>query len=147
MWLTKCNPFSARTSEIQQGTITKEVCCETLRRLHRTFQTKRRAMLSSDIFFFFIHDNAGPHCAKGTEDLEQFMWGSFRHFYLFWDFKAWLGGQLLAANNKLQDTVKTISPHWLTSLRKLATSEREGIKTLVSRYDKCLNRFRDYVEK
>ena len=41
----------------------------------------------------------------------------------------------------IQDAVKT----YLSSLA--ANSFAEGIEKLVSRYDKCLNRFDDYVEK
>ena len=45
------------------------------------------------------------------------------------------------ANDELQDAVKT----YLSSLA--ANFFAEGIEKLVSRYDKCLNRFGDYVEK
>ena len=62
-------------------------------------------------------------------------------FHLFRELKAWLGGQRFAANDELQDAVKT----YLSSLA--ANFFAEGIEKLVSRYDKCLNRFGDYVEK
>jgi len=52
--------------------------------------------------------------------------------------KAWLGGQRFAANDEIQDAVKT----YLSSLAANFFAEK-----LVSRYDKCLNRFGDYVEK
>jgi hypothetical protein len=55
--------------------------------------------------------------------------------------KAWLAGQRFAANDKLQDAVKT----YLSSL--VANFFAEGIEKLVSRYDKYLNRFGDYVKK
>jgi len=54
--------------------------------------------------------------------------------------KAWLGGQRFSANDELQDAVKT----YLSSLA--ANFFAEGIEKLVSRYDKCLKRFGDYVE-
>jgi hypothetical protein len=57
------------------------------------------------------------------------------------DLKACLGGQRYAANDYLQDAVKT----YLPSLA--ANYLAEGTEKLVSRYDKCLNRFGDYVEK
>ena len=56
------------------------------------------------------------------------------------ELKAWLGGQRFAANDELQDAVKT----YLSSLA--ANFFAEGIEKLVSRYDKCLNLFGDYVE-
>ena len=62
-------------------------------------------------------------------------------FHLFQELKAWLGGQRFAANDELQDAVKM----YLSSLA--ANFFAEGIEKLVSRYDKCLNCFGDYVEK
>ena len=62
-------------------------------------------------------------------------------FHLFRELKAWLGGQRFATNNELQDAVKT----YLSSLA--ANFFAEGMEKLVSRYDKCLNRFGDYGEK
>ena len=107
-------------------------------------------MLSSGIVL--IHDNARPHCAYVTKDLlKKFKWEVFDHppyspdpapsdFHLFRELKAWLGGRF-AANDELQDAVKT----YLSSLA--ANFFAEVIEKLVSRYDKCLNRFGDYVEK
>jgi len=107
-------------------------------------------MLSSGIVL--IHDNARPHCAYVTKDLlKKFKWEVFDHppyspdpapsdFHLFRELKAWLGGRF-AANDELQDAVKT----YLSSLA--ANFFAEGIGKLVSRYDKCLNHFGDYVEK
>ena len=99
------------------------------------------------------HDNAWPHCANVTKDLlKKFNWEVFDHppyspdlapsdFHLFRELKAWLGGQRFAANDELQDAVKT----YPSSLA--ANFFAEGIEKLVSRYDKCLNRFGGYVEK
>jgi hypothetical protein len=47
----------------------------------------------------------------------------------------------LSANDELQNAVKT----YLSLLA--ANFFAEGIEKLVSRYDKCLKRFGDYVEK
>ena len=91
--------------------------------------------------------------ANVTKDLlKKFNWDVFDHppyspdlapsdFHLFQELKAWLGGQSFAANDELQDAIKT----YLSSLA--ANFFAEGIEKLVSRYDKCLNRFGDYVEK
>ena len=83
---------------------------------------------------------------------KKFNWEVFDHppyspdlapsdFHLFRELKAWLGGQCFAANDKLQDAVKTYLS-WL-----VANFFAEGIEKLVSIYDKCLNRFGNYVEK
>ena len=49
--------------------------------------------------------------------------------------------QKTVANDEFQDAVKT----YLSS--QAANFFAEGIEKLVSRYDKCLKRFGDYVEK
>jgi hypothetical protein len=43
----------------QKNTIMSEVHCETLKKLHRAIQKKRRGMLTSGVVL--IHDNAHPH--------------------------------------------------------------------------------------
>lgn len=56
-------------SEIQQRTtITKEVYCESLRRLRRAIQNKRRRMFPSGPGVL-IYDNGRPNCAKVTKSL------------------------------------------------------------------------------
>lgn len=137
---------------MQPGTkINAAVYCETLRRLRRAIQNKRRGMLTSGIVL--IHDNARPHSAAATQRLlQQFQWDIFDHppyspdlapsdFHLFPDLKKWLGGRRFETNEELQDKVKT----YFSSLA--ATFYEEGIEKLVHRYDKCLNMYGDYVEK
>jgi len=103
-------------------------------------------------FVMKVDHTARPHCANVTKDLKKFNWEVFDHppyspdlapsnFHPFRELKAWLGGQRFAANDELQDAVKT----YLSSLA--ANFFAESIQKLVSRYDKCLNRFGDYVEK
>ena len=108
-------------------------------------------MLSSGVVL--IHDNVRPHCANVTKDLlKKFKWEVFGHkpysldlapsdFHLFRELKAWLGGQRFAANDELQDALKT----YLSLLA--AYFFAEGIEKLVTRYDKCLKHYGDYVEK
>ena len=62
-------------------------------------------------------------------------------FHLFRELRAWLSGKRLAANDEIQDAVKT----YLSSLA--SNFFAEGIEKLVSRYDKCLNLLGDNVEK
>jgi histone-lysine N-methyltransferase SETMAR len=132
-------------------TINADVYCQTLRRLRRAIQNKRRGMLSSGVVL--IHDNARPHTAAVTRELlAQFQWDVFDHppyspdlapsdFHLFLELKTWLGGQRFHTNDELRDAV-------LTHLNTLAAPfYEEGIGKLVHRYDKCLNLHGDYVEK
>jgi hypothetical protein len=53
---------------MQQGvTITSEVYCETLKKLHRAIQNKRRGMLTSGVVL--LHDNAHQNTAPHTRAL------------------------------------------------------------------------------
>ena len=49
------------------STINSERYCETLKKLRRAIQNKRRGKLSSKVLFF--HDNARPHTANRTPEL------------------------------------------------------------------------------
>jgi hypothetical protein len=48
----------------QGTTITSEVYCETLKKLQRAIQNKRRGMLTSGVVL--LHDNMRPHMAAHT---------------------------------------------------------------------------------
>jgi len=50
----------------QGTTIISAVYCETLKKLRRAFQHKRRGMLSATILL--LHDNPRPHSAAQTQD-------------------------------------------------------------------------------
>jgi hypothetical protein len=53
---------------MQQGTtITSEVYCETLKKLHRAIQNTRHGMLTFGVPL--LHDNAHPHTAACTRAL------------------------------------------------------------------------------
>lgn len=132
-------------------TITAATYCETLKRLRRAIQNKRRGKLSSGIVL--LHDNARPHTARTSKELlENFGWELFDHppyspdlapsdFHLFTKMKVWLGQQRFNTNEELKTSVQD----WLTT--QAATWYEEGIQKLVPRYDKCLNIGGDYVEK
>ena len=108
-------------------------------------------MLSSGIVL--LHDNARPHTANATNtQLQRFEWEVFDHppyrpnlepsdFLLFAHMKRCLGGQHFSTDNELQTTVE----NWLKA--QAAAFYDEGIGKLVSRYEKCLSRGGDYVEK
>jgi hypothetical protein len=59
-------------------TITSEVYCETLNKLRRPIENKRRGMLTKVVVL--LHDNARPHTAARTKALlQQFNWEIFEH--------------------------------------------------------------------
>lgn len=132
-------------------TINQDVYCETLKTLRRAIQNKRRGMLTSGIVF--LHDNARPHSARRTTALlESFKWDVFNHppyspdlapsdYHLFMHMKKWLGSQRFDDDEELKDAVTG----WLKA--QAGDFYAEGISKLVKRYDKCLNRYGDYVEK
>lgn len=137
---------------MQPGTtINAESYCETLRRLRRAIQNKRRGLLTSGVVL--LHDNARPHSARVTQELlGQFHWDVFSHppyspdlapsdFHLFPHMKQWLGGKRFQTD---EDLKKTVATYFQSLAGKFYA---EGIGKLVKRYDKCLNRFGDYVEK
>lgn len=132
-------------------TITSQTYCETLKKLRRAIQNKRRGMLTSGVVL--IHDNARPHTAARTRGLlEEFRWELFEHppyspdlapcdFHLFTKMKVWLGTQRFVVNEELMSGIRI----WLND--QAATFYDEGIQKLVPRYDKCLNVNGEYVEK
>lgn len=125
--------------------------CETLRKLKRAIQNKRRGMLSNGIVL--LHDNARPHTANDTQTLvRQFRWEQFDHppyspdlapsdYHLFQHMKRELAGKRFETD----DEVKTAVDLWLHSMA--GTFYEEGINKLITRYDKCLNIGGNYVEK
>jgi hypothetical protein len=64
---------------MQQGTtITSEVYCETLKKLHRAIQNKRRGIMTSGIVL--LHDNVHLYTATCIRALlEHFNWELFDH--------------------------------------------------------------------
>jgi histone-lysine N-methyltransferase SETMAR len=132
-------------------TITSETHCETLKKLCRAIQNKRRGMMMAGVVL--LHDNAHPHIAACTQALlQQFCWDLFDHppyspdlapsdFHLFTWMKVWLGTQRFNMNEELMNGVKG----WLSS--QTATFFDVVIQKLVSRYDRCLKSEGDYVEK
>lgn len=132
-------------------TINSETYCETLTKLRRAIQNKRRGMLSKGIVL--LHDNARPHVSHRTQDLiASFGWEQFDHppyspdlapsdYHLFLYLKKHLGGQ----RHDDDDDVKTAVQQWLSN--QAADFYEDGLQKLVLRYDKCLNIGGNYVEK
>lgn len=132
-------------------TINSTTYCETLNKLRRAIQNKRRGMLSKGVLL--LHDNARPHAAHRTQNLiTSFGWEQLDHppyspdlapsdFHLFLHLKKHLAGE----RHDDDDGVKTAVLQWLTI--QAADFYEDGMQKLVVRYDKCLNIGGIYVEK
>ena len=144
--------FWDREDFLERGsTINSERYCETLKKLRRAIEKKRRGKLISKVLF--LHDNACPHTANRTRELlDHFGWEVFAHppyspdlapsdYHLFPNMKTWRATQLFGEDAELQAGVK----EWLKS--QAANFYDDGINKLLHRYDKCLNLNGDYVEK
>jgi histone-lysine N-methyltransferase SETMAR len=102
----------------QGTTITSEMYCETLKKLQRAIQNKRRGMLTSSVVL--LHDNARPHMAARTRTLlEQFNWELFDHppyspdlapsdYHLLMHMKNWLRSQCFNNNEELKGDVEML---------------------------------------
>jgi len=133
------------------STLNPERYCETLKKLRRAIQNKRRGKLSSKVLFF--HDNARLHTANRTRELlDHFGWQVLDHppyspdlapsdYHLFPNMKTWLATERFDDDAKLQAGVN----EWLKF--QAAKLYDDGINKLVHRYDKCLNLNGEYVEK
>jgi histone-lysine N-methyltransferase SETMAR len=132
-------------------TINSDVYCETLKKLRRAIQNKRRGMLSRGIVL--IHDNARPHTATATQELlTTFKWEQFDHppyspdlapsdYHLFQHLKSFLESQRFHDDNEVKESVSM----WLKS--QAANFFNDGICRLAPRYQKCLDNGGNYVEK
>lgn len=136
----------------RRATVNADRYCETLRKLRRAIQNKRRGMLTAGVVL--LHDNARPHTAHRTATvLQEFGWELFDHppyspdlapsdFHLFLHLKKFLSSRQRFDND---EELKTTVTHWFHSLA--ADSYDTGIQKLILRYDKCLNCDGNYVEK
>jgi len=126
-------------------TINAAAYSDTLTRLRRAIQNKRRGILSRGVCL--LHDNARPHSAHVTTALlEKFKWDILDHppysldlepsgFNLFLHLKKHLAGK------RLQEEFMT----WFKE--QAADFYDSGIQKLVPRRNKCLENAGDYVEK
>ncbi|UYV64686.1 hypothetical protein LAZ67_3001662 [Cordylochernes scorpioides] len=124
--------------------------CEVLTKLRAAIKRKRPGLLSRKVLL--VHDNARPHAARTTQTLlESFKLEIFIHppyspdlapsdFYLFPALKLHLGGRHFAND----DEVQAEANHWLR--RQDTAWNNSGIKLLLQRFQKCLDRNGDYVE-
>ena len=132
-------------------TVNAEQYCRTLDKLRNVIRKKRSGLISTGVIL--LHDNATPHtAAQMREWLERYKWEVLSHppyspdlvpsdFYLFGPLKRHLSGQTFTTDADCETAVK----QWLSS--NVRQFYQDGIIALVTRWDKCLNRFGDYVEK
>ncbi|UYV64634.1 hypothetical protein LAZ67_3001408 [Cordylochernes scorpioides] len=118
--------------------------CEVLTKLRAAIKRKSPGLLSRKELLG--HDNARPHAARTTQTLlENFKWEFFTHppyspdlapsdFHLFPALKLHLGGKHFANDDEVQAEAK----HWLR--RQDTAWYNSGIKILLQRYQKCLDR-------
>ncbi|UYV79440.1 hypothetical protein LAZ67_17002625, partial [Cordylochernes scorpioides] len=118
--------------------------CEILTKLRAAIKRKRPGLLSRKVLL--VHDNARPHAAQTTQTLlENFKWEILTHppyspelapsdFYLFPALKLHLGGKHFVND----DEVQAEANHWLR--RQDTAWYNSGIKKLLQRYQKCLDR-------
>ncbi|UYV72930.1 hypothetical protein LAZ67_10001205, partial [Cordylochernes scorpioides] len=118
--------------------------CEVLTKLRAAIKRKRPGLLSRKVLL--VHDNARPHTARTTHTLlENFKWEISTHppyspeltpsdFHLFPALKLHLGGKHFAND----DEVQAEANHWLP--RQDTALYNNGIKKLLQRYQKCLDR-------
>lgn len=132
-------------------TINSESYCETLKKLRRAIQNRRRGRLTKGVRLH--HDNARPHVSRQTKDLiDKFGWDLVEHapyspdlapsdFHLFPKLKQHLGGQRFETDEELQEAVTKF-------LHGLAADFFEaGFQKWISRQQKCVEKSGDYVEK
>jgi len=133
-------------------TVTSATYCDMLQReLKPTIRSKRRGKLSKEILL--LHDNARPHTTAHTlETLKQLKWEVMEHpayspdlapsdFHLFRPLKNALWGRRFPCD----DDVKAAVHQWLHAQPK--TFFADGIKKLIGRWEKCIAKQGDYIEK
>ncbi|KAJ4437856.1 hypothetical protein ANN_13795 [Periplaneta americana] len=125
-------------------TVNADRYCETLRKLRRAIQNKRRGMLTAGVVL--LHDNARPHKARRTASvLTEFGWELFDYppyspdlapsdFHVFLHLKKFLSSGERFGND---EELKTSVTRWFHS--QAAEFYDRGIQKLIPRYDKCLN--------
>lgn len=124
--------------------------CETLKKLRRAIQNRRRGMLTKGVCL--LHDNARPHVARQTVALlDQFGWDIITHppyspdlaprdYHLFPKLKEHLAGRRFSDDDEVKVAVQRFND--------MAASWYDmGIQKLPLRLQKCIDRNGDYVEK
>jgi histone-lysine N-methyltransferase SETMAR len=134
-------------------TINADRYIQTLQKLGQAIRRKRVGMLTRGVKL--LHDNATPHTARKTrETIQKMGLGIIEHpphspdlappdFHLFGKLKEHLLGKRFASYQEVENETR----NWLTNLDANFYAESTRILKLVSRWDKCLNLFGDFMEK
>jgi len=132
-------------------TINADRYCQVLKNLRDAIRKKRRGMLSKGILL--LHDNARPHAARKTvELLQKFNWDIIPHppyspdlapsdYFLFPKLKVHLGGERFMNDDELKEAVSRF-------FKEMAQADYEaGLKKLLPRLQKCVEKNGEFVEK
>jgi len=133
-------------------TINSERYCQMLtNKLKPAIRTKRRGLLSKTVVL--LHDNARPHTAAVTvQTIENLGFEVMKHpayspdlapsdYHLFGPLKDGLRGRRFTSDEEVQDAVHK----WLRDQPRAFFSD--GINKLVHRWEKCIEKEGDYIEK
>ncbi|GFR92653.1 histone-lysine N-methyltransferase SETMAR [Elysia marginata] len=125
--------------------------CQTLGKLREAIRRKRQGQLTNGVIL--QHDNATPHTTRVTQSwLEKYGWEILPHppyspglapsdYHLFGPLKRELAGKRFDDDEELVDHVRK----WSQNLD--GSFFREGIYSMMRRWQKCVDRLRCYVEK
>lgn len=135
----------------ERRTINAAYYCQILTEVRLAYRSKRRDLPIRKVIL--LHDNARPHTAAQTvQKLDQLGWETLEHppyspdlspcdFHLFGPLKEALGGQKFHSDNEVEAYVR----NWLQT--RPDSFYVEGIKKLPMRWEKCISKSGDYVEK
>ena len=135
----------------ERRTINAAYYCELLTQVRAAYRSKRRNQPIRDVIL--LHDNARPHTAALTvQKLEEMHWTPLDHppyspdlspcdFHLFGPLKEALGGQRFEDDEGVEGFVR----NWLQT--QPSSFFDAGIKKLPIRWEKCVTKAGDYVEK
>jgi len=138
---------------LERGTTVNSVGCSEMQstELKPEIRTKRRGLLSSGVLL--LHDNASPHTAIHTlQTLEKLDLTVLEHpayspdfalsdYHLFSPLKCALRGRRFTSDEGVKEAVH----EWLAAQAKTFFSE--GIQKLLERWNKCIAKHGDYIEK
>lgn len=132
-------------------TVNAAYYCQLLESVKAAYKNKRRGIPIRDVIL--LHDNARPHTAVLTRNkLEEMHWETLEHppyspdlspcdYFLFAPLKEALGGERFENNEEVEERVR----NWFTTQPQ--SFFEEGIYKLPKRWEKCVERAGDYVEK
>jgi histone-lysine N-methyltransferase SETMAR len=134
-----------------QKTISAVYYCDLLEKVRAACRSKRRSFSIRDVLL--LHDNARPHTAAlAQKKLAELYWTALEHppyspdlslcdFFLFGPLKEVLGWERFNSNQQ----VKQFVCNWLKT--RPSSFYDTGMKNLPLRWQKCIHKAGNYVEK